>query len=142
MMQKPGRSVPRLALAVAVIVCLLGAHARACDTSAIPPQEMNAKLASCVAKLEADVEQLTKQVAALQGILAQAHAADDIVIVRTIRLDGLPNINRPPLASGSVQCPRGSWISGIEAVAVGTGPGQPIQQQPARELRYSCRALK
>jgi len=143
----PHRSpfIPRLAPAIALIVCLLGTHARACDTNAIPPQEMSAKLANCVAKLEADVEQLTKQVAALQSLLTRAHEADDIATVRTVKLDDLPKVNAPPLASGTVQCPRGSWMSGIQVVAAGTGAGRelPIQQQRlARELRYSCRALK
>jgi len=129
--------------AAAVIFLLLGTHARACEANTIPPQDMSAKLASCVAKLEADVEQLSKQVAALQSLLAQAHETENIVTVRSVKLDELPNVNAPPLASGTVQCPRGSWMSGIQIVAaVGTGHEPAIQQRPARELHYSCRALK
>ncbi len=138
----PGRSVSHLALAVALFGCLLGAHARACDTSAIAPQDMSAKLANCVAKLEADVEQLTKQVAALQSLLGQAHEADDVVTVRTVKLDDLPKVNPPPLASGTVQCPRGSWVSGIEVMVPATGREPTNPQQGARVLRYSCRALR
>jgi hypothetical protein len=139
MMPHPG--ILRPTFTAAVIVVALCTHARACDTTGVPAQETSAKLAGCVAKLEADLEQLTRQVAALQGMLAQAHEAEDIVMVRTVRLDG-PAKNNPPLASGTVQCPSGSWVSGIEFLRTDPRPDPSSLQRFAPQLRYSCRALK
>ena len=141
----PGRRSSYVAIAT-VIHCLLGTGAQACDAAPPPPHDQVAHLSGCVAKLEADLAQLTRQVAALQSQLSQAQAAQRILTVRRVMLEdattGSTTGVGAPLTSSLTQCPPGSWVSGIEVPRTEPRTGMPLLLRPGRELRYSCRPLK
>ena len=130
-----------IAAVTAAFIPFAASTASACDTSSGTTQEHVGRLLSCISKLEADIVQLTKQVANLQTQLNHMHTTQSTVVVRRLATAGPAGGLANPLGSSLVQCPPGSWVSGIQVVLAEV-PDLPAVLRPLGELRYSCRPLR
>lgn len=110
----------------------------------------NAKLKTEVAGLTATLNQVRTDLSNLIAAVNQMHKANTLVAARKTEKD-IPENGAWGGMNGTidlndttyVQCPPGSWVSGIQGYKIPSGVGGITGSvEPMSAVRYSCRSLK